>query len=87
MLRLKDKVDIEELEKFGFEIKTDELLKTKVAKLKSYVGDVIIYENGSREFFVSRYVHKFSSNSWVLDQVPDIFYDLIKNDMIERKRH
>ena len=78
MLKIKDSVDLKELEKFGFEI-TDEGLNSEyyvyVKYIKPYVSIRVDVEN--------RRIYKDNDEFEILLKEEEI-YDLIKADMVEK---
>ena len=79
MLKLKDNVDLKELEKYGF--KYDELnkgYKVQSSHFKSYGNaEMFIYENHNLFFNQSAY---FTNEQFLID----VLYDLIKADLVEK---
>lgn len=90
MLKIKNSVDLKELEKFGFKPKYDE-----------YTGEIIVYEKivNGKEFLGLAVVQKTlkkqirifkkNENIWIINQYRSYFdidtlYDLIKADMVEK---
>ena len=75
MLKIKDNVDLKELEKFGFEYKKED---------EQYILDTCKKEYGFSGFVVcegSNYIYNYSSCN---NDVLDILYDLIKADLVEK---
>ena len=94
MLKIKDNVDLKELEKFGFKPKYDEdtgKIKAyeKVKKEKEYIGlgvERIIIKSKIRIFIR---VFKRTNIEWRINPYTDYFdidtlYDLIKADLVEK---
>ena len=68
MLKIKDNIPLKELEKFGFENKSD------YVKICAF-GRVVVLKR-SRKLFIEEYSCE--------DTCYDIIYDLIKADMVEK---
>lgn len=69
MLKIKDNIDLTELEKFGFKNKSD------YVKICGYGGRVIVLKN-NRELFME----ELGCDATCYDTI----YDLIKADMVEK---
>ena len=75
MLKIKENIDLKELEKFGFEHCGD-FYKYDLGSI--YTRTIIIYEP-------TRIIETdFSIGSYELEKYNDIIYDLIKADMVEK---
>ena len=93
MLKIKDNVDLKELEKYGFEPRYD-----------TYTGEIYEFENVRNNYIgltghpISKsilsifYVKEKKKKKWYFksdirsfeDEVQDIIYDLIKADLVEK---
>lgn len=72
MLKIKDNIDLTELEKFGFDKKGAEWLYTKCTS--EYLG---VQDN--------RYLYIQTDNMFnIAEETFEIIYDLIKADMVEK---
>lgn len=72
MLKIKDNVDLKELEKFGF--KKVDYVNMKIYKYENDYGNIIIGPD-----YIIRLNHITVNNTSLLD----IIYDLIKSDLVE----
>ena len=77
MLKIKDSVDLSDLEKFGFKNAFNEFYIKNVAKNKSYIVDI-----ESRE--LSFQIDCHSVNIIIIKNILDDLYYLIKADMVEK---
>lgn len=79
MLKIKDNVDLKELEKFGF--KLDYELSTDVETILSSINKYqkLCIETKTRIIFL---YEKFNSNTFIIKNVT--LYDLIKSDLVEK---
>ena len=90
MLKIRDDVDLEELEKFGFKPKYDEdtgeiVAYQKIVKEKQYIGLNITLEHIKAKFRI----FKFGANQWRINPYKELFdidtlYDLIKANLVEK---
>ena len=90
MLKIKDNVDLKELEKFGFELKQHDgyLNRHSVYEKRFGVGDIHIYPNKEyrkdyeRKMFFHTYYQSYyyDSNNEALETL----YDLIKAGLVEK---
>ena len=80
MLKIKDNVDLKELEKFGFEL--DECLSDKfetVFSVRNGYQKLCFFKEKDRMLYL---YEPFNSNVFLLRS--DILYDLIKADLVEK---
>ena len=78
MLKIKDSVDLKELEKYGF-IHLDEMPETYTYHIPSKFGqlkDLHINKYGYMAFEIYGHYAGFD--------IPEIIYDLIKEDLVEK---
>lgn len=75
MLKIKDDVDLKELEKFGF--KESEWLEGKPTELHKNFTDIELYDSIYEKWNIRKI---YVSGSAYLDEV----YDLIKADLVEK---
>jgi hypothetical protein len=95
MLKIKDNVDLKELEKYGFKILYDENTGQPKELFKQYYG--WFYEKRTKISFKKRFVlglsykkksiwlnnfYKYNTND--LDLWQDTLYDLIKDGLVEK---
>ncbi len=73
MLKIKDNVDLKELEKFGFKLNYDEEYEIRIEKNNVFTIIVIKHDN-------TVYIQ---SNSYVIKEL-DLLFDLIKAGLIEK---
>ena len=94
MLKIKDNVDLKELEKYGFtprydtytgeiyefeNIRNDNVgLKKQYKCCKSIISIFFTRENGKKNWYFTTQIYGFE------DEVQDIIYDLIKADLVEK---
>ena len=89
MLKIKDNVDLKELEKFGFEENSDDFYREITGNFViSYRYGVIIVSKNTREINVLYHLIN-GVNTDILDNVailpsPIGLYDLIKADLVEK---
>ena len=82
MLKIKDNVDLKELEKFGFKIHKKAHYKLQRKNyIKNTPNCVIFIENDTR-WITSDYVEGFFRQDEIIYQ--DLLYDLIKADLVEK---
>ncbi len=78
-LKIKDDVDLKELEKFGYYLGKDDIMQKAYIKDLEYNDYIAIYENGN--IYIG--VEDFCGNSWSAF-VNDLLNDLIKADLVEK---
>lgn len=96
MLRIKEGIDLKELEKFGFKPKYDEDTG-KIVEMYRICGDrkgttITLEENFSSNRKYKNFWHVFSHNRNIVEhgyvhltyEDYDLLYDLIKADMVEK---
>ena len=84
MLKIKDNVDLKELEKFGFEFEKGKYLIKSVRKpmpSEYCVKKHLAYSIPSKTRKIK--IHK-NNICWEYDNGLDIIYDLIKADLVEK---
>ena len=75
MLKIRDDVDLKELEKFGFE-KINDIYRYSSKEAKNYVYESVIYlYDYERIIKIDKLTNKYDLN---------ILYDLIKADLVEK---
>lgn len=82
MLKIKDNIDLKELEKFGFENRTYEYIK--IYNLREYTIWVSVVNDDY--CYNARYIY-IKNNSYDTDYdalAPDILFDLIKANLVEK---
>ena len=79
MLKIKDDVDLKELEQFGYHKSIDDSCHECYRKDLEYIDYIAIYENGT--VFID--IEDFSGNSWEKYQ-EELLSDLIKADLVEK---
>lgn len=77
MLKIKDNIDLKELEKFRFKNMINEFYIKNVGKNKSYIIDI-----DTRELSLQLDYHEV--NIIIIKNILDEVYDLIKADMVEK---
>ena len=80
MLKIKDNVDLKELEKFGFK-------KYTTGNLESYYQNLKFINGYEREICVDENSHLISIDYYdyeFTEKFTDILYDLIKADLVEK---
>lgn len=87
MLKIKDNVDLKELEKFGFKLNQwNEYTKEICGGRRGQCFDLIVY--GKREFGgEDRYIYGFANGADGDGEegfIDDTLYDLIKADLVEK---
>lgn len=86
MLKIKDSVDLKELEKFGFELNeiygwryeyknSDNLIPSGDPIMKPYI-DINVVTLVDKILYIHANTH--------MVKIPDVIYDLIKEDMVEK---
>lgn len=81
MLKIKDNVDLKELEKFGFKYTNDyewQSVKAYIKIYEEYEITVTDYDNS-----IEIYFYKFTSDIGGIG-IPTVIYDLIKADLVEK---
>ena len=82
MLKIKDNVDLKELEKYGFEERTYEY--TKIYDLREYTIWVSVVKDDPS--YNDRYIY-IKNDYYDADYdalAPDVMYDLIKDGLVEK---
>ena len=79
MLKIKDGVDLKELEKFGYHKGLDDGCHEAYIKELEYNDYIAIYED--KNILID--VEDFCGNSWK-EFEEELLYDLIKADMVEK---
>ena len=77
MLKIKDSVDLKELEKYGF--KKDSYNPSKIEGEYDYTYEFLRIDISNREVFLSSGVDEINGDLEILK-----LYDLIKADMVEK---
>ena len=79
MLKIKDNVDLEVLEKFGFKLtgEKSESYKVNIEDPKNFNSAILIVTPVTRKIMID------TSNTYIKDKL-DILYDLIKADLVEK---
>ena len=80
MLKIKDNVDLKELEKFGFRYYTGYYGSRGYLKELEYNDDIFIYEDNKKVFFE---IEDFCGDDWN-KFCEELVYDLIKADLVEK---
>ena len=79
MLKIRDEIDLKELEKFGFK-KYEYGEYSSYTRTKKENAEIII----EKDRYVS--INPYGENDIIKNSLLDIIYDLIKADMIEKSR-
>ena len=84
MLKIKDNVDLKELEKFGFKYEKGKYYIESVRK--PMPSEYSVKKHLAYSIFIKTRIIKMHRNniSWEYDNAMDIIYDLIKADMVEK---
>lgn len=82
MLKIKDNVDLKELEKFGFEPRYDEF--TGKIKSYAYVNEKIEVNNRLIPFHKDYNEYSEINKEYYNSNIVDILYDLIQVGLIEK---
>lgn len=90
MLKIKDNVDLKELEKYGFHKRHDCYVENIIdLTLAQQIGVLAIYETDRRIFTMVKFNDKskevlLNNDDMYLVPSVDTLYDLIKDDLIEK---
>ena len=82
MLKIKDSVDLKELEKYGFELNQwNEYRKEICGGRRGQCFELIVFNGDNRTLYGFAYG---ADGDVEEDYIDDILYDLIKDDLVEK---